>query len=258
MATTIDRDLDRAVHAQRTIDHRTRKRLPAILRVADGEQAAERIARADGVLDHDHPYTGLPRPEHVLGRCEGSRAQEIHEQVVLELLVRPRVVPQLGAPCALFVRHESGTAAPRAQSRSPDRVDPERHLVVEGDASAMLTVLVDPHAQRPVLVPLRMALLGTGGIECIAHRPRAGREIFDRQAGRLVDEPLCGHRPRPSGDGAVDAFDDRLSESAADRIVLRRGDVSVQKCPAKRIVPGRRGRGILSLMAGRRSGVFEE
>ncbi len=77
--------------AQRLVEHRTRQRRTPVLDVRDAQETPERVTRADGIPHRYQPHTGLTRPEHVLGRGQSPRSNDVHHEVVGQLLVRATI-----------------------------------------------------------------------------------------------------------------------------------------------------------------------
>ncbi|GAA1694626.1 hypothetical protein GCM10009808_09630 [Microbacterium sediminicola] len=236
----IDGDVGASVLAERPIDDRARECVAAVFRVAHPHHPPERIPRADRIGDDDHPHARLTGAEHILGAGESPGPQRVDEEVVLELLVGARIVGQLRRRIALIHRDKPRTTPSRPHRRRQHGLHEQCHLVVEGDVSVVLAVLVDPHPQRPLLEPLLESAFRAHGVEDVAHRPRASAQFFDvRARSGLIDESLGGDAPRECGGLCIHAIDRRFAEPHPDRIVLRKAEGAVQQRGAQRRVPRR-------------------
>jgi hypothetical protein len=144
ISVRIDDHIDRPLGAQRAVDHVAGQCVAAVLCVTDREEPPERVSRADEVLHHDHAHSRLASAEHLGCRGEGAGAQDIHQQVVLQLIVRTWVVDDVGCRCAFVVGDEPRSAATRPERGIDKSARPESHFVVEVDAAPVPPVGVDP------------------------------------------------------------------------------------------------------------------
>ena len=147
VAVAVDRHVDGAVLAQRTVDDRPREGVSAVFGVTRGDHAAERVAGTRLVFDDDHPHPRLADTEDVGGLRDRAGTQDIDEKVVLQLFIGARVIDQVRSRGTLGIRDEPRSAAPGPERRREHRPYEQRHLVVERDVAVVLAVLVDPHPQ---------------------------------------------------------------------------------------------------------------
>ncbi|KDA05208.1 hypothetical protein DC31_02090 [Microbacterium sp. CH12i] len=202
---------------------------------------AVRDGRAVAVGIHylHETHASLPRAEHALGVCEGACTQHVHDQVVRELIVRPRVIGQRRSLFLLVRIHESWPASSRAQCGGQQRLDEQVALVVEHQARALLPVLPAVGAERAILEPCEEPRLGALRVEQITDRPRLLPQLFHRALGSLIDKVLGRLRPcrarlstRLCACGGIRVIGvdlGRLSQSPPDCVELRRGQTTVPK-----------------------------
>ena len=243
VAAGIDGDGHGSVHADVAVDDRSGKGVAAVFGVPGLDEAADRVPWPLSFADHDDAYPGLTCPEDIggVGECPGT--DEIDEQVVFELLVAARIVREFLRCGAVGIRDEPGATPPGAQRGGEGRPQPERHLIVENDVAVVLSVLVDPCAQRPLLIPLLEPVLGADRVEDVSQLPGPRPQLFNgRPSHRLIDEGLGCDRPREHGGCRVYTLSLGLTQTTANRIVLGRRQPPSPQGGLQRRVPRRAGR----------------
>lgn len=101
----------------------------------------------DGGLSRDDADACLTRAEHGRGLGERAGADDVHHQVVGELVVGARIVLQLLGSGGFVGIDEARSTTPRTQRRADDRVDADRADVVEREAAASHSFAVGPGAE---------------------------------------------------------------------------------------------------------------
>ncbi|WP_230668266.1 hypothetical protein [Microbacterium sp. MEC084] len=144
--------------------------VPAVLGVAAGDAT---------VLEHRHePHPGLPRAEHLLGIGERAGPEHIHEQVVLELLVRARVLHQRLRLRGLLAVDEAGSAESGSEPGGDEGLHPRGAFVVEVQAGVFAAVGVGPHPEPACLVSGQEPLFRPSG----SSRSRTARAVAARSS----------------------------------------------------------------------------
>lgn len=199
-----------------------------------------------GILGGDDADAGLSRAEHRRGVGERAGPDDVHDQVVGDLIVRARIVGELLSPRRLVGIDEARSAATRAQRGGDDGVDADGADVVEREAAAAHAVAVGPGAEGARVEPLVEAALRAVGVEQVADYASSSPEFFDGAHLRFIDQLLCRERPRVARRRIVGVFvvdaRGRIAETAEDGVVLRGRQRAHQHGLAERGVPGRRSR----------------
>ena len=183
-------------------------RVAAVFEVTGGAHAPERIARTGRVFHDDHPHAGLAGAEHV--RCRRQRPSAEHgcDQVVGDLVVRPRVGQQFLGRRAFVIAHEARPSAPGTERGIDQRPPPGGGFVVEGDPRVLDSVGIRPHPVGATVESPSLPLLSTDRIQSVPHLACASRELFDLDALSLGDQLDCGERPHLADSIRVDGFVD--------------------------------------------------